>query len=143
MESEPEINQDYPPLGHERFSGACGNHGIEQRQRQGNSGSFEKRATVQVGHNTSSAGCARIRNSLQYSGDRVQSRVFPGDRMRGRNTACRDVSGLSTISAMPAPRHLRTPAAERLLIELLPELEAGKFLCTTLGRGQFAAAAAA
>lgn len=44
---------------------------------------------------------------------------------------------------MPAPRHLRTPAAERLLIELLPELEAGRVLCTTLGRGQFAAAAAA
>jgi len=44
---------------------------------------------------------------------------------------------------MPAPRHLRTPAAERLLIELLPEIDAGKVLSTTLGRGQFAAAAAA
>src|SRR5260370_1073488 len=36
----------------------------------------------------------------------------------------------------------RTPAAEQLLIEEIPSIVAGRILCTSLGRGQFAQVAA-
>lgn len=41
-----------------------------------------------------------------------------------------------------AAPELRTPPAEQLLIEEIPSLIAAKILCTSLGRGQFAAVAA-
>src|SRR6478735_3109200 len=44
--------------------------------------------------------------------------------------------------ADPEPQALQTPVAEQLLIEELPGLEAGRILCTSLGRGQFASLAA-
>lgn len=41
-----------------------------------------------------------------------------------------------------AAPELRTPPAEQLLIEEIPSLSAARILCTSLGRGQFAAVAA-